>query len=141
MIQEEPSDGAVRNHREPFARNIAQQGDALDLLTSLPDACAALAFFDPQFREVLDKLAYGNEGARQGERCSLPQMSAEFIDACCREIARVLKPSGYCFRWIDDFGLCEGHHLRIGKDCLERVGLLAWDNERMGMGYRLRQRG
>jgi hypothetical protein len=37
-----------------FAYSIAQQGDALELLTSLPDACAALAFFDPQFREVLD---------------------------------------------------------------------------------------
>ena len=42
-----------------------------------------LVFFDPQFREVLDKLAYGNEGARQVERCNLPQMSADYIDACC----------------------------------------------------------
>jgi len=129
------------NAREPFARNIAQQGDALTLLQSLPDGCAAVAFWDPQFREVLDKLAYGNEGARHGARCNLPQMSADYIDACLREIGRVLRPSGYCFRWIDDFGLCEGHHLRIGSDCLGRVGLMAWDNQRMGMGYRLRQHG
>jgi site-specific DNA-methyltransferase (adenine-specific) len=51
-------------------RNVAQSGDALDLLRSLPDACAALAFFDPQHRGVLDKLAFGNEGARQRERCA-----------------------------------------------------------------------
>ena len=54
-----------------WKRNVAQRGDAFDLLTSLPDACAALAFFDPQHRGVLDKLAFGNEGARQRERCCL----------------------------------------------------------------------
>jgi hypothetical protein len=34
-------------------RNVAQCGDALELLTSLPDSCAALAFFDPQHRGAL----------------------------------------------------------------------------------------
>jgi site-specific DNA-methyltransferase (adenine-specific) len=125
--------------RARWKRNVAQRGDALDLLKSLPDDSVAVAFFDPQFREVLDKLAYGNEGARQAERCNLPQMSADYIDDCCREIARVLVPTGYCMRWIDTFGLCEAHHLRV--DCLKCVGLMAWDNQRMGMGYRLRQRG
>src|SRR5262249_9798897 len=85
-----------RSHRTSRSRAMRS-----DLLKSLPDACAALAFFDPQFREVLDKLAYGNEGARQAERCKLPQMSADYIDACRREIGRVLRPSGYCFRWVD----------------------------------------
>jgi Endodeoxyribonuclease RusA len=73
-----------------WKRNVAQGGDALDLLTSLPDACAALAFFDPQHRGVLDKLAFGNEGARQRERRALPAMGEDYIDACCREIARVI---------------------------------------------------
>jgi hypothetical protein len=45
-------------------RNVAQRGDALALLQSLPDGCTPLVFFDPQFREVLDKLASDNEGAR-----------------------------------------------------------------------------
>jgi site-specific DNA-methyltransferase (adenine-specific) len=94
-------------------RNVAQCGDALELLTSLPNSCASLAFFDPQHRDVLDKLAYGNEGARQRERCKLPQMSAHYIDQCCREIARVLVPSGYCLRWLDTFTLCEAHHLAL----------------------------
>jgi site-specific DNA-methyltransferase (adenine-specific) len=128
-----------RHRQEPFARNIAQQGDALDLLKSLPDACAALAFFDPQHRGVLDKLKFGNEGARQRERCALPAMSEDYIDACCREIARVLVPSGYCMRWLDTYGVCEAHHLRV--DCLKTVDLIAWDSLRMGMGYRTRRRG
>jgi site-specific DNA-methyltransferase (adenine-specific) len=123
-----------------WKRNVAQRGDALDLLTSLPDACAALAFFDPQHRAVLDKLKFGNEGARQRERCALPAMGEDYIDACCREIARVLVPSGYCMRWIDTYGLCEAHHLRVA-DCLKTVDLIAWDNLRLGMGKRSRRRG
>ena len=123
-----------------YARNVAQRGDALELLRSLPDACAALAFFDPQHRGVLDKLAFGNEGARQRERCRLPAMGEDYIDACCREIARVLVPSGYCMRWVDTYGLCEAHHLRVA-DCLKCVDLIAWDNLRPGNGYRSRRRG
>jgi len=135
-----PSQAAAAAAREPFVRNIAQQGDALDLLTSLPDACAALAFFDPQHRSVLDKLAFGNEGARQRERCALPAMGEDYINACCREIARVLVPSGYCMRWIDTYGLCEAHHLRVA-DCMKTVDLIIWDNLRLGMGKRSRRRG
>jgi hypothetical protein len=71
--------------------NIAQHGDALKLLQWLPDRCTPLGFFDPQHRDNLDELKYGNEGARQRERCKLPQMSSEYIDACCREAARALK--------------------------------------------------
>jgi site-specific DNA-methyltransferase (adenine-specific) len=123
-----------------WKRNVAQQGDALDLLTSLPDACAVLAFFDPQHRAVLDKLALGNEGARQRERCALPAMGEDYIDACCRELARVVKPSGYCMRWVDTYGLCEAHHLRVA-DCVKSVDLIAWDNLRLGMGKRSRRRG
>jgi len=122
-----------------WKRNVAQRGDALELLRSLPDACAAVVFFDPQHRSVFDKLKFGNEGARQRERCALPAMSEDYIDACCREIARVLAPSGYCMRWIDTYGLCEAHHRRV--DWLETVDLIAWDNLRMGMGYRTRRRG
>jgi len=124
----------------PFNLNVAQRGDALELLRSLLTTITPLVFFDPQFREVLDKLAYGNEGARQVERCNLPQMSADYIDACCREIARVLVPSGYYMRWTDTFGLGEAHHLRIA-DVLKCVDLIAWDNQRQGQGHRTRRRG
>jgi hypothetical protein len=77
----------------PLILNVMQSGDALDLLRALPDSAAVLVFFDPQHRDVLDRLAYGHEGQRQRGRCVLPAMSSSFIDAVCYEIARVLKPS------------------------------------------------
>jgi site-specific DNA-methyltransferase (adenine-specific) len=90
---------------------------------------------------VLDKLKFGNEGARQCGRAQLPAMSENYIDAVCVEIARVLRPSGYCMRWLDTFGLVEGHHLRIARDCVRPVDLIAWDSLRAGMGKRSRRRG
>lgn len=61
-----------------FRRNSAQRGDALELLQSLPDCCTPLVFFDPQHRDTLDKLAYGNEGARQKGRALLPAMTNDY---------------------------------------------------------------
>jgi site-specific DNA-methyltransferase (adenine-specific) len=123
-----------------YARNVAQSGDALALLRSLSDSCTRLVFFDPQHRENLDHLAYGNEGARQRERCLLPSMSSDYIDDCCREAARALMPSGYLMLWQNAFGLVQGHHLRVA-DVLQCVDLIAWDNQRQSMGYRSRRRG
>jgi site-specific DNA-methyltransferase (adenine-specific) len=124
-----------RNHYVP---NVAQQGDALDLLRSLADCCTPLAFFDPQHRSVLDHLQFGNEGARQSRRVELPAMDEDYIAAVCIEIARVLRPSGYLMYWADTFCLCQGHHLRIP---LKTVDLIAWDSMRIGMGKRSRRRG
>ena len=45
-----------------FQHNTIQAGDSLALLQSLPGGCTPLVFFDPQYREVMDKLKYGNEG-------------------------------------------------------------------------------
>jgi site-specific DNA-methyltransferase (adenine-specific) len=122
-----------------YHRNVAQHGDALSLLRSLPDRCTPLVFFDPQYRGVLDKLKYGNEGARQKGRFNLPAMSSDYIDQCCREVARVLAPSGYLLRWTDTFHLCEADHLRITE--VRCVDLIAWDSLRLGNGYRSRRRG
>jgi len=125
-----------------YPRNRAQCGDALALLQSLPDSCTPLVFFDPQHRTALDKLQYGNEGLeRQKARAALPAMSSDYIDACCRESMRVLRPSGYLMRWIDVFGLCTGQHLRIVGETCQCVDLIAWDSLRQGMGYRSRRRG
>jgi site-specific DNA-methyltransferase (adenine-specific) len=126
--------------RQPIILNVAQRRDALDLLCSLPDSCTPLVFFDPQHRAVLDRLKFGNEGVRQRGRVELPPMSEQYIDAACRETARVLKPGGYLMRWVDTFCLCEGHHLRIA-DAVKPVDLIAWDNLRPGMGKRTRRRG
>jgi len=79
----------------PGPCDVAQRGDALTLLRSLPDGCTSLVFCDFQYRGVLDRLQYGNEGSRQRGRAELLAMTSNYIDACCRETARVLKPSGY----------------------------------------------
>lgn len=125
-----------------FQKNIAQYGDALDLLRSLPDPCTRLTVFDPQHRENLDKLAYGNEGSRQRERSLLPQMPTDFIFEVCRESARVLLPGGYLAQWMNTFQVGTGYHLRVADTAaLQVVDLSAWDNQRMGMGARFRRRG
>ena len=125
----------------PIALNVAQRGDALVLLRSLTDACTPLVFFDPQHRSVLDKLKFGNEGERQRGRAALPAMSEDYIDSCCIESARILKESGYFMRWLDTYCLVEAHHLRIPRDVLAPVDLIAWDNLRLGQGKRSRRRG
>jgi hypothetical protein len=124
-----------------FEYDVRQRGDAFELLQSLPSACSPLVFFDPQFRALLDHQAYGNEGvSRQQKRAQLPAMTEHYIDTCCYEIARVLAPSGYCMRWIDDYSLCEGHLVRV-KDALQCVGLCAWENTLLGQGHRFRNCG
>src|SRR5262249_35878264 len=76
----------------------------------------------------------------QKGRAALPAMTADYIDACLREIGRVLRPSAYCMRWVDAYQLVEAHHRRIA-DCLTPVDLIAWDSEHFGMGYRARRCG
>jgi site-specific DNA-methyltransferase (adenine-specific) len=142
-VTKNPSNASdnIRSHGGPvYLRNVAQPGDALELLRSLPDQCTPLVFFDPQFRGVLDRLQYGNEASRQRGRHALPAMSDDYIDAVCREAARVLRPSGYLLRWSDTFNLMEGDHRRIA-DVLKGVDLIAWDSLRVGNGYRSRRRG
>jgi site-specific DNA-methyltransferase (adenine-specific) len=114
-----------------YQRNVPQSGDAPALLQSLSDRCTPLVFFDPQYRGVLDKLKYGNEGARQKGRFTLPPMTSSYIDACCHEAARILMQSGYLLRWTDTFHLCEADHLRITD--LNCVDLIVWDCLRPGM--------
>jgi site-specific DNA-methyltransferase (adenine-specific) len=72
-----------------FQFNVAQAGDALLLLRSLPGGYTPLVFFDPQHRGILDKLKFGDEGARQKDRATLPAMTDDYIDGCCRECARI----------------------------------------------------
>ena len=46
-----------------FQINTVQRVSALELLRLLPGTCSPLMIFDPQFRGVMNKLKFGNEGA------------------------------------------------------------------------------
>jgi site-specific DNA-methyltransferase (adenine-specific) len=141
-ILDAAGDEKLADHQANYQFNVPQRGDALELLRFLPDGATKLCFFDPQYHEDLDRLAYGNEGERQGARCRLPRMSTEYIEQCTVEIGRVLKPSGYLAFWMKDYLIGEGRHCRIAElTGLKVVAFVAWDSERLGMGYRVRHRG
>jgi site-specific DNA-methyltransferase (adenine-specific) len=77
--------------------NTKLKMDGLTLLHSLENNSVSVVFFDPQYRGILDKMNYGNEGERQIERSKLIQMSERKIISFVREINQVLKPSGHLF--------------------------------------------
>ena len=114
--------------------------DALGLLRGIPDNSLPAAFFDPQYRGVLDKLGYGNEGKSRGKaRTSLPQMPETVIMGIVSELGRVLTGSGHLFLWMDKFHLCEGFTHWLDGTGLSVVDLVTWHKLRMGMGYRTRR--
>ena|SRR5436305_3912624 len=80
-----------------FPFNTKLKMDGLTLLKSLENNSVSTVFFDPQYRGVLDKMNYGNEGERQIERSKLIQMDEKKIISFVREVNRVLKPSGHLF--------------------------------------------
>lgn len=119
--------------------NFKNKINGLTLLRTLNNESVKICFFDPQYRGVLDKLSYGNEGKNRGKaRLELEQMSDEVIVAFIDEIARILNPSGYLFLWVDKFHLLEGVRTWLGE--LKIVDMITWDKGKMGMGYRSRRK-
>ncbi len=121
-------------------RNARQKMDGLALLRNLEDESVALAFFDPQYREVLEKLKFGNEGARQGRRFELRQMGSNEIAGFVEQLGRVLRPGGHLVLWMDKFCLVSGawrkwlsHTIDLGE-----VDMISWNALRFGMGKRTR---
>jgi site-specific DNA-methyltransferase (adenine-specific) len=113
--------------------------DGLELMRQIPDRAISCCFADFQYRGIMDKMDYGNEGARQVGRAQLQQMPEDLIFEFVKEISRVLKPSGYLFLWVDKFILCEGSHLGFLNEELQRVDLITWNKQSFGMGYRTRR--
>lgn len=113
--------------------------DGREFLAGLEPGSVAAAFFDPQYRGVLDKLAYGNEGERQKGRAQLSQMSEEIIIEFITGIERALRPSGHLFLWIDKYHLVEGVKPWFSNSKLDLVDMITWDKGRMGMGHRTRR--
>ena len=98
-------------------------------------------FFDPQYRGILDKMKYGNEGKGRGKnRSALTQMSEETISIFLKEIDRVLNSNGYLFLWVDKFHLIEGVTSWFKDSSLEIVDMITWNKMKIGMGYRSRRK-
>lgn len=120
--------------------NTRLQMDGIELLSSLPKGTIPIVFFDPQYRGILDKMAYGNEGKGRGKkRSQLMQMPENVIVEFFQHIDSVLMSSGHLFLWIDKFHLCQGFSDWANGTGLEIVDLITWDKARMGMGYRTRR--
>ena len=88
---------SITSKTKKLSFNSKLKMDGLDLLKSLRDNSVNVVFFDPQYRGVLDKMNYGNEGERQIERSKLPQMSEKKITSFIKEINRTLQNSGHLF--------------------------------------------
>ena len=114
--------------------------DGLDFLSCLQKEEIPVVFLDPQYRGLLDKMSYGNEGKSRGKgRSSLRQMDEKTIAKFIRAIDRILVKGGHLFLWMDKFHLCTGFANWLNGTRLDIVDLVTWDKERMGMGYRTRR--
>ena len=124
-----------------YSVNRKNKADGLDLLADINDKTISAAFFDPQYRGILDKMRYGNEGKARGKaRCQLAQMDEATIANFIDEIDRVLKDSGHLFLWVDKFHLCQGVSAWFANTSLNLVDLIVWDKGKIGMGYRTRRK-
>ena len=137
-----PRLGGPQTVHWPLPLNQRNEFDGLDLLAALDAETVPLCIFDPQYRGILDKMQYGNEGVSRGQRRSgLLQMSEETIGEFIAGIASALIPSGHLFLWIDKFHLCTGVGSWVEEWGLEVVDLVTWNKDRIGMGYRTRRVG
>ena len=120
--------------------NKRHKMDGIKLLAKVPDESVPVAFLDPQYRGILNKMGYGNEGKSRGQkRHSLQQMEGDLIAKFIREIDRALIPTGHLFLWLDKFELLNGFQRWLDETALDVVDLVNWDKGRIGMGYRTRR--
>ena len=129
-------------------RNKKLLENGLTLLRNLPPQSVSACFFDPQYRAIMDKMNYGNEGkSRQSKRIALPQMSNTLITEFLIDIAQAIKPGGYVFFWMDKYTLAEGIHITLleaanrnlePRERLIQVDMITWDKGRIAQGYRSR---
>jgi len=121
--------------------NFKNKCDGIEFLEQINDNSLKVVFFDPQYRGVLDKLKYGNEGKQRGQaRAALVQMSSETIGDFLLNIDRVLRPTGYLFLWVDKFHLVEGVTSWFDGTKLVPVDMITWNKQKIGMGYRTRRK-
>jgi len=131
----------MKDKEKNYLPNFRNKADGLSLMATLPDESIKTTFFDPQYRGVLDKLSFGNEGENRAKaRCNLTQMNEPTIKKFIQEIDRVLLPSGHLFLWVDKFHLCQGVLQWIQDTNLNLVDMVVWDKGKIGMGFRTRRK-
>lgn len=124
-----------------FNINAKNKINGLELLDNIKDKTISTAFFDPQYRGVLDRLDYGNEGMGRGKaRSELTQMSEDTIKQFIQKLDRVIKLSGHLFLWVDKYHLCTGVLSWFDNTGLKLVDMIVWDKGKIGMGYRTRRK-
>lgn len=129
-----------RSEFDRIRLNQRIKADGLELLRNMYNESTPLVFFDPQYRGVLDKMNYGNEGEREPDRAGLPTMDEYAIEwYWMEEIKRVLKPSGHLMLWIDKFLLVSGTFRNWTRIGMNVVDMITWNKKKMGMGYRTRR--
>lgn len=133
-----PADCLPENLRKKLNKRWKKNG--LKLLEEIPNATIPVVFFDPQYRGILDKMGYGNEGKTRGkERSALPQMDVPTIKKFISGIDEILMPTGHLFLWMDKYELLNGFHAWLEGTSLDIVDLISWHKKRVGMGYRTRR--
>jgi len=131
----------LKDKNVPYEFNVKNIADGLDLMSNIKDDVVSTAFFDPQYRGILDKMKYGNEGVERGRaRSELTQMNDDTIKKFISELNRIIKPSGHLFLWVDKFHLCTGVFHWFEETEFNLVDLIVWDKEKIGMGYRTRRK-
>jgi site-specific DNA-methyltransferase (adenine-specific) len=122
--------------------NRRNGADAVTFLQNLPAGQQfPLAFFDPQYRQVLDKLNYGNEGKRQKRRSALPQMTTPLIQEIIFELYMRIVPSGHLMLWVDKFLVVGAWQQLFPSEApFDLVDMITWEKPRIGMGYRTRRK-
>ena len=83
--------------------------DGALLLDNIDAGSIDCVFFDPQYRQIMDKMNYGNEGERQSLRSLLSQMSTDTIVHFNNKISNSLKLSGFFFFWLKKFFFQRGY--------------------------------
>ena len=136
LVSEKKTKNSSLFENTEYPLNERIKSDGMELLKGINDSTMTACFFDPQYRGILDKMKYGNEGERQKQRSLLTQMSDDLIKKFIIEIDRTLKPSSHLFLWVDKFHLCQGIRDWIEKTYLSLVDMITWDKLKMGMGYR-----
>lgn len=136
-----PVPASARRPPTRLEYDCRQQMNGLSLLRAVPDRSAAMVHLDPQYRGVLDKLKYGNEGEqRERDRAALPAMSERTIAVFIQEAERVLKPGAHILLWVDKYMLATARHLALFAyaEDVRPVDLFHWNKLRPGMGKRSR---